>query len=80
MKVTVVGAGKMGLPLACRFASQGAEVIACDSRRDVVDAINAGISLLDEPGVPELLAQVVAEGRLRAARTPPPLLARATLS
>ena len=66
MKVTVVGAGKMGLPLACRFASQGAEVIACDSRRDVVDSINAGISLLDEPGVPELLAQVVAEGRLRA--------------
>jgi perosamine synthetase len=66
MRVSVIGAGKMGLPLACRFAACGAEVISCDIRRDVVDSINDGISPIDEPGVPELLARMVAEHRLQA--------------
>ena len=66
MKVAVIGAGKMGLPLACQFASRGAKVCACDLRQEVVDAINAGRSLLDEPGVPEVLSAVVRDGHLRA--------------
>lgn len=66
MKVAVVGAGKMGLPLACQFASRGASVIACDVNPAVVSAINEGRCLIDEPGVPELLAESVAAGRLRA--------------
>ena len=37
MNVTVVGAGKMGLPLASQFASRGANVIVCDVRQDVQD-------------------------------------------
>src|SRR5579862_2920899 len=40
--ITVVGAGKMGLPLACQFAHRGAKVTVCDIRQDVVEAINAG--------------------------------------
>jgi nucleotide sugar dehydrogenase len=56
----------MGLPLACRFASRGADVIACDTRQGVVNSINDGILTFNEPGVPELLEQMVAEGRLRA--------------
>ena len=66
MKVAVVGAGKMGLPLACQFAHQGASVIACDKNPAVVAAINEGRCLIDEPGVPELLAETVKAGRLRA--------------
>lgn len=66
MKVTVVGAGKMGLPLACQFAAQGATVFASDLRASVVDAINRGSSPIDEPGVPEVLAKVVKQGLLRA--------------
>jgi len=66
MNVAVVGAGKMGLPLACVFARNGADVVACDIKQDVVDAINAGRCPIDEPGVPEILAAQAAEGRLRA--------------
>jgi nucleotide sugar dehydrogenase len=64
--VSVIGAGMMGLPVACVFASRGARVIVCDVNQRVVDEINAGISPIDEPGVPELLAESVASGALRA--------------
>ncbi len=64
--VAVVGAGKMGLPLACQFARRGADVLACDINPKVVDAINAGKSPVDEPGLPEAIAETVKAGRLKA--------------
>jgi nucleotide sugar dehydrogenase len=65
--VAVVGAGKMGLPLAAQFASHGWSVIAVDVNPAVVDAINAGQSHVgEEPGLSGLVARVHAEGRLRA--------------
>ena len=65
--VAVVGAGKMGLPLAAQFASHGWNVVAVDINPAVVDAINAGRSHVDEePGLAELVARVHGEGRLRA--------------
>jgi nucleotide sugar dehydrogenase len=65
--VAVVGAGKMGLPLAAQFASHGWSVIAVDVQQSVVDAINAGRSHIgDEPGVADLVADAHAAGRLRA--------------
>ena len=56
----------MGLPIACQFARKGAEVIACDVRQDAVDALNRGECTIDEPGVPEVLAEMVAVGRFSA--------------
>ncbi|HEX9549498.1 MAG TPA: nucleotide sugar dehydrogenase [Candidatus Limnocylindrales bacterium] len=65
--VAVVGAGKMGLPLAAQFAGHGWEVIAVDVQATVVAAINEGRSHLgEEPGVAELVASAHAAGRLRA--------------
>lgn len=65
--VAVIGAGKMGLPLAARFASHGWQVIAVDIDPRVVDAINAGRShVTDEPGLDDLVATAHREGRLRA--------------
>jgi nucleotide sugar dehydrogenase len=65
--VAVVGAGKMGLPLAAQFASHGWSVIVVDINEAVVAAINEGRSHLDEePGVAELVASAHGEGRLRA--------------
>ena len=53
--VTVVGAGKMGLPLAAQFASHGWAVIAVDVNEAVVAAINAGRAHVgEEPGLAEL--------------------------
>ncbi len=65
--VAVVGAGKMGLPLAAQFASHGWSVIAVDIDPGVVQSINAGHSHVgDEPGLAELVAEAHAAGRLRA--------------
>jgi nucleotide sugar dehydrogenase len=64
--VLVVGAGKMGLPVAAVFASRGARVIVADVNDRVVAQINAGESPIDEPGVPDLVAEMVRLGRLRA--------------
>jgi len=65
--VAVVGAGKMGLPLAAQFASHGWRVIAVDIDEGVVAAINEGRSHVDEePGLAELVASAHGEGRLRA--------------
>ena len=65
--VAVVGAGKMGLPLAAQFATHGWTVIAVDVNPAVVEAINAGRSHVgEEPGLAELVGRVHAEGRLRA--------------
>jgi nucleotide sugar dehydrogenase len=66
MRVAVVGAGKMGLPLAAQLAANGADVVACDIDPAVVTAIDAGDCPIDEPGVPELVAEAVSAGRLHA--------------
>lgn len=66
MRVSVVGVGKMGLPIAVWMASRGASVWACDKNPKVIEAIEAGTPDIDEPGVVELLAEGLSAGRLRA--------------
>src|SRR6186997_1177266 len=52
--VAVVGAGKMGLPLAAQFASHGWTVIAVDTNEAVVSSINDGRAhVAEEPGLAE---------------------------
>ncbi len=66
-RVTVVGAGKMGLPLAVQFAGHGWDVTAVDVQASVVDSINAGLNhVTEEPGLTEGVASAHADGRLRA--------------
>jgi nucleotide sugar dehydrogenase len=65
--VAVVGAGKMGLPLAAQFATHGWSVIAVDVNPEVVAGINAGRSHVGgEPRLAEMVLRVHAEGRLQA--------------
>jgi nucleotide sugar dehydrogenase len=66
-RAVVVGAGKMGLPLAVQFARHGWSVTAVDVNPDVVATINAGRShVAEEPGLAEGVAEVHAAGRLHA--------------
>jgi UDP-N-acetyl-D-mannosaminuronic acid dehydrogenase len=67
-RIAVIGLGYVGLPVACEFARVGFDVIGVDLKRDRIDKINAGISPIegDEPGLQDLLADVVAAGKLRA--------------
>lgn len=66
IKVAVVGAGKMGLPLAAYMASRDLQVTACDIDAELVASINAGQCVIDEPGLPELITGAVSAGRLGA--------------
>jgi len=75
MNVAVIGAGKMGLPLACRIADQGARVVACDVDDRIVNAINQGTCPIDEPGVAELLSRAVRSGSLLATTDTPAAVA-----
>jgi nucleotide sugar dehydrogenase len=66
-RVAVVGAGKMGLPLAAQFAGHDWHVVAVDVQQAVVDAINEGQSHVgEEPGLAELVQSAHVAGRLRA--------------
>ncbi len=65
--VAVVGAGKMGLPLAAQFASHGWSVIAVDVQEAVVSAINEGRSHVgEEPGLADMVRAAHEAGRLHA--------------
>jgi nucleotide sugar dehydrogenase len=68
MRITVIGGGKMGLPLACMFAQHGAMVTVCDTNHSIVEQINRGIDPHDEPGQAEYVLKNVAAGRLHAAQ------------
>ncbi len=65
-RVAVIGAGKMGLPLACAFARGGARVTACDRSPEVVAAVNAGRCPVSEPGVAALVKSLTRRKRLTA--------------
>src|SRR5437870_1030212 len=66
MKVSVFGLGYVGSVSAAAFAADGHHVIGVDVSPDKVAAINAGRSPIVEPGLEDVLARTVAEGRLRA--------------
>jgi GDP-mannose 6-dehydrogenase len=66
MKVSVFGLGYVGSVSAASLAADGHEVIGVDVNADKVAAINAGRSPIVEPGLDELLARAMADGRLRA--------------
>ncbi|HEV7752300.1 MAG TPA: nucleotide sugar dehydrogenase [Baekduia sp.] len=67
MRVVVVALGKVGLPLAARIALAGHAVVGADVDPRVVDLVNAGQAPFpNEAGLPEALAETVADGRLRA--------------
>ena len=66
MRVAVIGAGKMGLPLAAFMASRGLAVTACDTDPGLVGQINDGVCPIEEPGLPDLIERTVRDGHLRA--------------
>lgn len=67
MKITVVGLGKIGLPLATQFAQMGHQVVGADVNRLAVNTINRGKSPFPgEDKLEELLHASVASGALTA--------------
>ena len=66
MRVSVFGVGYVGCVTAACLAREGHDVIGVDVDPFKVRALNEGRSPFFEPGLSELVSQVVAEGRLRA--------------
>ena len=62
--ICVIGIGYVGLPTAAMFASKGHKVIGYDLNQKAVDALNKGEIIIEEPGLGELVKQVVSEGNL----------------
>lgn len=70
MKVCFMGLGYIGLPTSIIAAKHGMEVIGVDINPTIVEQTNKGHLHILEPGMEELLQNVVEEGKLRASTTP----------
>jgi len=55
MRLAVIGAGYVGLATAVGFAELGHEVICAENDAARLSSLMAGVSPIDEPGVPEAL-------------------------
>ena len=62
--LSVIGIGKLGLPLAAYCAHRGYKVIGVDVNKATVESVNKGVSPIYEPGVDALLRN--SHGRLAA--------------
>jgi UDPglucose 6-dehydrogenase len=64
MKISMIGAGYVGLVSGACFADFGHDVICIDLDQSKIDRLNAGIMPIFEPGLAELVAANVKSGRL----------------
>jgi UDPglucose 6-dehydrogenase/GDP-mannose 6-dehydrogenase len=67
MKIVVFGTGYVGLVSGVCLAAKGHEVVCLDLRAEVVGKLNRGQPHIHEPGLPELLRDVISKNRFRAA-------------
>ncbi|HET9719050.1 MAG TPA: nucleotide sugar dehydrogenase [Solirubrobacteraceae bacterium] len=65
--VSVVGLGRVGLPLALSFADHGLSVLGVDNDPGILEPLRAGRMPFEEPGVQEVLERVRGAQRLTLA-------------
>ena len=70
MKACFMGLGYIGLPTAIIAAKHGVDVIGVDINAKVVEKTNQGILHIIEPGMEEMLQDVIATGKFKAYTTP----------
>jgi UDP-N-acetyl-D-glucosamine dehydrogenase len=67
VRASVIGLGKIGLPLAVQIAGSGIDVVGADINEAVVDSVNAGRPPFPgEPHLEEQLGPLVRDGSLSA--------------
>lgn len=69
-KVCVVGLGYIGLPTSAMFATHGYEVHGVDVNKKVVDALNNGKVVIEEPYLDIMVQAAVRSGHLKADTKP----------
>jgi UDP-N-acetyl-D-mannosaminuronic acid dehydrogenase len=65
--ISVIGLGRVGLPLALCFAEKGLRVLGVDHDPRVLESLRAGRMPFEEAGTQELLDRVLDAGRLELA-------------
>ena len=65
-----MGLGYIGLPTAAVVAGAGIPVVGVDANPEVVETVNRGEIHIKEPGLGDLVEQVVGNGMLRASGKP----------
>jgi len=70
LKITVLGAGYVGLISGVCLAAKGHDVLCIESRPEFVEQLNRGEPHIYEKDLPSLLRQAVADGRFRATADP----------
>ena len=66
MRIAIYGLGYVGLTAAGCLTKQGHSVLGIDVNEDKIAQLNSGRSPITEPGLEDLLAAAVREGRLEA--------------
>lgn len=69
-KICVLGLGYIGLPTAAMFATHGHEIIGVDVNEEVVEALNQGKIIIEEPYLDILVQAAVSSGNLIAKTEP----------
>jgi GDP-mannose 6-dehydrogenase len=80
MRVSVFGLGYVGCVTAACLAKAGHTVVGVDVNAEKVALINTATSPIVEPGLPELLREVVGAGRLRATTSSEQAIAESDVS
>lgn len=70
MKACFMGLGYIGLPTAIIAAKSGIDVVGVDINKKVVEQTNAGHLHIVEPGMEELLQEVIKNGKFKATSQP----------
>lgn len=70
MKACFMGLGYIGLPTAIIAAKHGVDVVGVDINPKVVETTNQGKLHIIEPGMEEMLQEVIAAGKFKAYTTP----------
>lgn len=70
VKACISGIGYIGLPTGAVMAKHGIDVVGVDVNKSAVDALNQGKILIEEPGLDELVDEVVKNGKFRASLVP----------
>ncbi len=68
----IIGLGYIGLPTSVVVARTGIKVVGVDIKPRVVELVNAGQCPIEEPHLSGALAELVANGRIRAQAEPSP--------
>lgn len=69
-KICIIGLGYIGLPTAAMFATHGHSIIGVDVKQEIVDSLNKGKIIIEEPYLDIMVQAAVTSGNLIAQTRP----------